>query len=320
MSNPKVVKEAVLEAWVSAWDSGDVDAFDAVTGPGYRRTTAGNNTPRDLAYVKQEILDIQAAFPDMTSTVDRMIVDESGDSAAVFWHSTGTFTNDLPGVPATGARVETRGSNLLTLRDGLIIHEQVTWDRKELLEDLGVPSLRSAFEVAKDVVDDDLSGVPSVEALKGFNRQFITGVTVVTTIDGEGQPRGLAANSYASVSLDPPLVLICVQKTTSTHDPLFKSTHLGINIMSTDQRDTIGVFASKAPDKFAQVDWHQAPNGSPLIKGSAASIEAEIKERFLTKTHTLFISKVTHAEASDLDAMIYKGGKFYDSAELTELS
>ena len=169
------------------------------------------------------------------------------------------------------------------------------------------------------MVVDDLSGVPSLDALKSFNRQFITGVTVVTTIDSDGKPRGLAANSYASVSLDPPLVLVCVQKTTSSHDPLFKSSHLGINIMSTDQRGTVGVFASKEPDKFATVKWHQGPNGSPLIDGSAASIEAQIKERFLTKTHTVFISKVTHAEATDLNALIYKAGRFFDSAELTQL-
>lgn len=313
------IKEAVVHAWEAAWDRGEVQAFDQILHDDYRRVTGGNGNVRDAAYIKQEILDIRAAFPDLVTVIDELIVDESGESAAVFWHSTGTFTNDLPGVPSTGGRVETRGSNRLTIRDGLIMDEHVTWDRKELLEDLGVPSLSSAFEAPKEIVVDDLSGVPSVDALKGFNRQFITGVTVVTTVDGEGNPRGLAANSYASVSLDPPLVLVCVQKSTSTHDPLFKSSHLGINIMSTGQRGTIGVFASKAPDKFAEVDWHRGPNGSPLIEGSAASIEAEIKERFLTKTHTVFISKVTHAEATDLDALIYKGGKFYDSAELIEL-
>lgn len=315
----QIFNDELVAVWESVWGRGEVAALDTITAPNYRRVTRGNDEARDLAYIKQEVLDIRAAFPDLVTTIDHLVVDAGGESAAVFWHSTGTFTRDLPGVPATGGRVETRGSNLLTIRDGKIVTEEVTWDRKELLEDLGVPSLKSAFEVADEVVVDDLSGVPSVEALKGFNRQFITGVTVVTTIDADGQPRGLAANSYASVSLDPPLVLVCVQKSTSTHDPLFQSSHLGINIMSTSQRETIGIFASKALDKFASVEWHPGPNGSPMIEGSAASIEAEIKERFLTKTHTVFISKVTHAVASELDALIYKGGGFYDSAELTEM-
>lgn len=315
----ETIKDAVIAAWAAAWDRGEVDGFDAILHPDYQRITSGHGVSRDIAYLKQEILDIREAFPDLVTTIDALIVDESRESGAIFWHSEGTFTQDLPGVPATGRRVVTRGSNQLALVDGKILMERVTWDRKELLEDLGVPSLNSAFEEPEDVIVDDLSGVPSIEALKGFNRQFITGVTVVTTTDGEGNPRGLAANSYTSVSLDPPLVLVCVQRTTATHGPLFKSSHLGINIMSTGQRDIVGIFASKAPDKFAEIDWHKAPKGSPFIEGSAASIEAEIKERFLTKTHTVFISKVTHAEASDLNALIYKGGKFYDSAELTEL-
>ena len=85
-----------------------------------------------------------------------------------------------------------------------------------------MPSLRSAFESdLSDVVIDNLSGTLSADALKGFNRQFITGVTVVTTMDADRVPRGLAVNSYASISLEPPLVLVCVQKTSSTYPALF---------------------------------------------------------------------------------------------------
>ncbi|MCB1274442.1 MAG: flavin reductase [Leucobacter sp.] len=312
------IKDAVLHTWEAAWDRGEVDALDAILHPDYQRVSARTGGAVDAATLKQNILDTRAAFPDLVTTIDHIVVDERGETAAIFWRSAGTFTEELHGVPATGNRVETRGSNFVELREGMIATERVTWDESDLLADVGVPSLGSAFEEAA-AVDGAPTTAPSIEDLKGFNRQFITGVTVVTTMDEEGNPRGLAANSYASVSLDPPLVLICVQKSTSTHAPLFTSTHLGINIMSTNQRDTVGVFASREPDKFASVEWHQGPHGSPLIEGSAASVEAEIKERFLTKTHTVFISRVTHAEAADLDAMIYKGGKFYDSAELTQL-
>lgn len=312
------IKDAVLRAWEAAWDRGEVDAFDAILHPDYRRESARTGDVVDAAALKQNIRDSRAAFPDLVTTIDHFVVDARGETAAIFWRSAGTFAEELHGVPATGNRVETRGSNFLELRDGRIVTERVTWDESDLLADVGVPSLGSAFEEATAGAGGT-AAAPGIEELKGFNRQFITGVTVVTTMDEEGRPRGLAANSYASVSLDPPLVLVCVQKSTSTHAPLFTSTHLGINIMSTNQRDTVGVFASREPDKFASVEWHQGPNGSPLIEGSAASVEAEIKERFLTKTHTVFISRVTHAEAADLDALIYKGGKFYDSAELTQL-
>ncbi|MFJ2618573.1 flavin reductase [Glutamicibacter sp. NPDC087344] len=314
------LKESIVAAWEAAWDRGEVDALDTILHPEFTRERAASDKVLTAAQLKAEILEIRQAFPDLSTNVDSVLVDEEAGSVAIFWRTKGTFTNDLSGVPATGNSVETRGSNLAVLRDGKIYSEQVTWDQSELLKDVGVPSLKSAFEPAPEgLVIDDLSGIPGREELKGFNRQFITGVTVVTTIDQEGKPRGLAANSYVSVSLEPPLVLVCVQKTTSTYSSLFKSTHLGINIMSNEQRSTIGVFASKGDDKFAGLQWHEGPGGSPLIDGSAASIEAEIKERFQAKTHTVFIAKVKHSEVAELQPMIYKAGRFFDSAELPEL-
>lgn len=314
------IKEAVTAAWESAWDRGEVDALDAILHPEYQRVSTSSKNVSDAAALKRDIRDVREAFPDLTTTIDRIVVDDDGASAAIFWRTHGTFENEFQGVPATGNSVETRGSNLVELRDGKVLREEVTWDQSELLADLGVPSLRSAFEQdLSDLVVDDLSGKPGLDALKGFNRQFVTGVTVVTTIDADGKPRGLAANSYASVSLEPPLVLVCVQKTTSTYSSLFKSTHLGINIMSNEQRGTVGTFASKGDDKFAGLEWHAGPAGSPLIDGSAASIEAEIKERFQAKTHTVFIAKVTHAELAELQPMVYKAGRFFDGAKLSEL-
>lgn len=318
-SQIQLTKTALTAAWEAAWDRGEVDALDGVLHPEYRRESTQSSHVSSAQDLKQEILDVRAAFPDLSTHIDNILFDSDTGTAGIFWRTTGTFTNDLQGVPATGSTVETRGSNLLTFQGGKIMTEKVTWDQSELLADVGVPSLRSAFETPEDAVVDDLSGIPGLDALKGFNRQFITGVTVVTTIDDTGKPRGLAANSYVSISLEPPLVLVCVQKTTSTYSPLFKSTHLGINIMSNEQRDTLGVFASKGDDKFANIQWHEGPNGSPLIDGSAASIEAEIKERFQAKTHTVFIAKVKHSEVAELAPMVYKAGRFFDGAELTEL-
>ena len=310
--------EAALAAWEAAWDRGEVDALDSVMDSDYVRENAGSPKVTNLAELKQDILEIRRAFPDLRTTVDKVIVD--GDDFAMFWSSTGTFSGPLGEVPPTGSRVSTRGSNQGTSRDGLITHERVTWDKSELLSALGVPSLRSAFESdLSDVIVDNLSGSLSIEALKGFNRQFITGGTVVTIKDPDHGPRGLAVNSYVSISLEPPLVLVCVQKTSSTYPALFQATHLGINILSNQQRDTVATFASRSPDKFAGLQWHEGPHGSPLIDGSAASIEAEIKERFQAKTHTVFIAKVKHSEVSDAVPMVYKAGQFFDGASLNEL-
>ena len=160
---------------------------------------------------------------------------------------------------------------------------------------------------------------PDLDTMKQVNRQFITGVTVVTTMDDE-KPRGLAVNAFSSVSLDPPTVMVAVQRTSSTHDCLFRATHLAINILSTNQLDVVGVFATKADDKFAGLDWEPGPFGSPLIKRSGAQMEVEIRERLQASTHTLFVCRVVHATVSDRHPMVYSTGKFFDGGTLTPLA
>ncbi|WP_245933332.1 flavin reductase family protein [Arthrobacter livingstonensis] len=81
----------------------------------------------------------------------------------------------------------------------------------------------------------------------------------------------------------------------------------------------VNVFSSKSDDKFAEFGWHGGPHGSPLIDGSAAMLEAEIRERFQAKTHTVFICRVRHAEVNDVAPMAYKAGKILDGGGLTEI-
>ncbi|MGU3502973.1 flavin reductase family protein [Mycobacterium sp. C31M] len=159
---------------------------------------------------------------------------------------------------------------------------------------------------------------PDFDVMKRVNRQFITGVTVVTAID-DGTPRGLAVNAFASISLDPPTVMVAVQHTSSTHDCLFRAGHLAINILSTDQLDVVGRFATKSADKFAGLGWTPGPFGSPLIDRSAARMEVEIRERLQASTHTVFMCRVVHAEVGDGEPMIYSAGRFFDGGSLTAL-
>ena len=157
-----------------------------------------------------------------------------------------------------------------------------------------------------------------IDLMKQVNRRFITGVTVVTVMDGE-TPRGLAVNAFSSISLDPPTVMVCVQRTSSTHDSLYRARHLAINILSTDQVDVINRFASKSDDKFAGVDWRSGPFGSPLIDRSSAQVETEIRERLQASTHTVFICRVVEAAVTDLHPMVYSAGQFFDGGALTSL-
>ena len=165
----------------------------------------------------------------------------------------------------------------------------------------------------------DLADVFDGELMKQFNRQFVTGVTVVTTMDGE-TPRGLAVNAFSSISLDPPTVMVCVQHTSTTHDSLFSATHLAINILSIEQLDVIGKFASKAPDKFDGVEWRPGRFGSPLLEHSSAQVETRIRERLQASTHTIFICRVVDVAVTSLTPMVYAAGKFFDGGNLHALS
>jgi flavin reductase (DIM6/NTAB) family NADH-FMN oxidoreductase RutF len=157
------------------------------------------------------------------------------------------------------------------------------------------------------------------DLMKQVNRQFVTGVTVVTVMDGD-RPRGLAVNAFSSISLDPPTVMVCVQRTSSTYESLFRATHLAINILSTDQLDVVNRFASKAADKFEGLEWTANQYGSPVLARSSAHMEVEIRERLQASTHTVFICRVVDAGVSERHPMVYSAGKFFDGGAMTPLS
>ncbi len=308
------IEDAAAQAWENAWNEGNYDPLRNLLSPDFVRVSKGSESSVDADGLIKQIDEMRNAFPDMRTTVHKIL--PSGNEIGFFWTTEGTFTQPLGTVPPTGRQVTTSGATLATIKDGKIASEQATWNMTALLADLGLPSLASAFDTVDPESPDNTE---TRERLKDFNKQFVTGVTVITSHDDENKPRGLAANAYCSVSLDPPLILVCVQKTSSTYPSLFRSDHIGINILSTEQRETLNVFASKAQDKFANVDWHKGPNGTPLLEGSSAAIEVEIKERFQALTHTIFIGRVRHAEAIDNDPILYKAGAFFDSNGLQPL-
>ncbi|MGW7514461.1 flavin reductase [Streptomyces sp. NPDC054796] len=178
----------------------------------------------------------------------------------------------------------------------------------------GAPAVAGATsrEAGQDVPQE----VPE-EQIKGVHRKFATGVTIVTAMDGD-RPRGLAVNAFCSLSVTPPLVMVCVQRTSSTYEPLFRAHHMGISILAADQLPVASVFARKSEDKFAGLRWTRAAHGSPLIDHSAATMEARIEERIQTATHTVFVGRVVEATSSERPPLIYSAGGFYDGGRLDQ--
>src|SRR5690348_5112403 len=138
---------------------------------------------------------------------------------------------------------------------------------------------------------DVMAAIDPLELRRAFGT-FMTGVTVITTHGADGSPRGFTANSFTSVSLDPPLVLVCIAKTASSYAVFSETRHFAISVLAEDQKSVSGVFASKAADKFAQVAWHVRATGAPVMDGAAASFDCATHEVIDAGDHIILLGRV----------------------------
>lgn len=156
-----------------------------------------------------------------------------------------------------------------------------------------------------------------VERVKAFHRTFPTGVTVVTT-NVNGVPHGLAVNAFASASLDPPSALVCINKSTRTHEHLSRAKYLAVNVLANYQLDLVESFSTPTGRRFDGLPWHPAQYGSPIIEGYAAALELEINERLEIHTHTIFLGRIADARVSGAPPLLYFGSQLYDGDSLTK--
>lgn len=127
---------------------------------------------------------------------------------------------------------------------------------------------------------------------------FPTGVTVITTVS-KGTPIGLTIGSFTSVSLDPPLVMFCVDKSSTSWAKIEQSGTFCVNILSDEQEQMSRVFASRAADKFSRVHWRASPTGSPLIDGTLAWIDCQVEAVHAAGDHLIVIGRVCDIDATD---------------------
>ena len=133
---------------------------------------------------------------------------------------------------------------------------------------------------------------------------FASGVTVVTT-EHEGKPFGMTVAAFSSLSLHPPLVLVCIEKTVKTHDAIAGSAKFGISILSSKQTDISNRFASRADDKFAGTEIVRGELGVPLIGGAITRLECRVSDRLEGGDHSIFIGEVVDAKTEEGEPLVY---------------
>jgi flavin reductase (DIM6/NTAB) family NADH-FMN oxidoreductase RutF len=139
---------------------------------------------------------------------------------------------------------------------------------------------------------------------------FATGVTVITTKDEKGTPFGFTANAFTSLSLNPPLVLICVDKNVKCYSCFDESKLFAVNILAEGQDDISHRFATKGIEKFAGVKWRKSKNGLALLDGALAYIECKVTHSHEGGDHTIYVGEIVHAVASGDRPLLFFKGKY----------
>ncbi|TDO95331.1 flavin reductase family protein [Marinomonas balearica] len=150
-----------------------------------------------------------------------------------------------------------------------------------------------------------------VRELRNAFGSFLTGVTIVTAVSKSGEKVGFTANSFTSVSMDPPLLLVCPATRLSSYDIFESCDHFAVSILAEDQQDASNIFAGSKGDRFAQVAWHEDEFGSPLIDGAVTHFSCSSFQKVPAGDHLLLIGEVKGFSSSEKFGLGYaKGGYF----------
>jgi len=138
---------------------------------------------------------------------------------------------------------------------------------------------------------------------------FPTGVTVITTFSKTGELHGLTANAFSSVSLDPPLVLVCVDKKAESYPCFEVNKTFTVNFLADDQEDISRRFAVSGGNKFEGVGYRLGANQAPILNGVLAFIECKIVGAYDGGDHTIYVGEIEQAETREAKPLVfYRGG------------
>lgn len=150
----------------------------------------------------------------------------------------------------------------------------------------------------------------SVSKFKAVMGNYPTGVTVVTTTDENGTPLGLTVNSFASVSIEPLMILWSIDKNVSSYEPFTKAEKFAVHVLADDQADICSLFAMKGTDRFANCEWKTSEHNLPIISGALGVLQCKTHKTVEAGDHTILIGEVIDIENYDKDPLLYHRRKF----------
>jgi len=148
---------------------------------------------------------------------------------------------------------------------------------------------------------------------------FPTGVAIVTTVDAQGQPAGITVNSFTSVSLDPPLILVSIARTSRSFDLFNAVGHFAVNLLREEQRHVSTAFASPTADRFGAVRHRSGHGNVPLIEAHLVAFECETYARYEGGDHVLLLGKVLRLSTDPTlppKPLLYFRGQYRELSEL----
>lgn len=141
--------------------------------------------------------------------------------------------------------------------------------------------------------------------------RFSSGVTVVTTKDKSGHLHGITVSAFSSVSLEPPLILVCIDKRASSHRAFEESEFFNVNILDDAQQHFSDHFASHLSNKFKNIEYFEDKNGLPFLKGALAHLECRLVSSCEGGDHTIFVGEIQAAAVRDGKPLIYFQGNYH---------
>ncbi|MGW8887435.1 flavin reductase family protein [Streptomyces sp. NPDC055749] len=129
--------------------------------------------------------------------------------------------------------------------------------------------------------------------------RFASGITVVASVDADGEPVGLACQSFASLSLDPPLVMLCVGKNSSSWPKVRQTGRFGVSILAEEQREACAALGKRGPDKFRDVSWELSEHGAVRIDGALATVDCALHEVHEAGDHLVVTARVLELTARE---------------------